>query len=86
LYEISTEISALLGKLFIAVGSPEVRIWRRLLKVFVINIFYLLVVLMSLWTDVTVERFLFMLHHQEALLSAGLLNSLKEQEMCGINV
>jgi hypothetical protein len=40
-----------------------------------------MVVLVLLWGDDSVESFLVVLHHQGAL-SAGLLNSLKKQEVC----
>jgi hypothetical protein len=47
--------------------------------------FILLVVLVLLWRDNTVQSFLFVLHHPETL-STRLLNSLKKQEVCVINV
>jgi hypothetical protein len=50
-------------------------------EVFVIRIFGVLVVRVVLWRGSTVESFLFVFHHQETL-STGLLNILKEQEVC----
>jgi hypothetical protein len=47
--------------------------------------FTLLVVLVLLWRESAVESFQFMLHHQETV-STGLLNSLKREEVCVINM
>jgi hypothetical protein len=57
----------------------QVTIWRRIRRIrkCLSKLFTLLVVLMLLWADNTVESFLFVLHQRESL-STGLLNSLKK--------
>jgi hypothetical protein len=74
---------AYVREIFVAIGSTELSSrmasYMTDKKVFVIETFYCLVVLVLLWRDNIIESFL--LPHQETL-PTGLLNSLKKQKVC----
>jgi hypothetical protein len=76
-----------LGKLFVTLGNIELTRWRRIRRIRKCssNPFSVLLVLVLLWRENIDDSFLFLLHHQETQ-STALLNSLKKQEVCVINV
>jgi hypothetical protein len=74
-----------LGKLLFAFGNTELNnkmaLYATDQKVFVIKTVYTSGGFVLLWKDTNVQSSVFVLRHKETL-PAGLLNSLKKQEVC----
>jgi hypothetical protein len=81
LYGTFMDHSTHLGNLFAATDNAELCCIQQIRKCILSELFTLLVVLVLLWRDNNIQRFLFILHHRETL-PTRLLSSFKKQDMC----